>query len=269
MGRSAKIRSQRRANRLQGLAIAAVQDTCTLLDGTSIHDLFWEVEELALYPSPAPEDTPKGPKRRARARDALLLCEYLHERGLNTFIASGEVARLLVARVPAKPEDYPKRYPKFFPDGKAPDGLEVPTAYAKFFGGEVLPLLFPGWHAWGDGSDAGLDSNRCDEYLVQQAAQRSVPLITSEEGTRPNSIRGRAAAAGVTVMTPREFWEPHMNEEDGANRLLTRWVALLPELQRKAREMFKPAKDADFVLKSMNFYLHHVLRGVGAPDVEE
>jgi hypothetical protein len=246
------------ANRFRGVPIAAVIDSCVLLDGFSAHDLFW-AHEL----NPGQPDAPNVRKRRMRARDALLLVECLNQRNEKCIIAAAEWASLLPRRVPSDPTKYPHCYPDFYRDVAPPLGDEFPTAYIKVFSTDMMPHLFPNFAAYGDFTDEGRTGSECDAYLVDQAQRRGAPLITAEEGTGPRDIRGRAAQACVEVIRPREYWQRHLDEDDGIEALLARWRGLRPQAQRFTKARYPNYGHAEFVLKHVDFYLHHVLCDVG------
>ncbi len=211
-----KGKSPIRKRRFHGRDVRAVIDTCVLIEATNPHDLYDEYGKLSGRPILPGTDTLDGSMRRGRARDGLLLLEYLQDRRIRTYFLGAEFMRQMAALVP-------------------PGDKEFPTHFARVFAHHAQQLLFPRWTTITDSGDAGKVGNDCDRHLVKMANWLGVPLITSE--TKANgAIRRAAARAGVRVVTPRQFWASRAHERALTRALLERWRRNEHKLWRRPRQ---------------------------------
>jgi hypothetical protein len=225
---------------LNGRQVHAVTDTNVIIAATSVHDLWNEYGKHPGRVVGPTTDTPDGPMRRQRARDALLLLEYLHDRRLTTYSPLGsEFLRVMPARV-------------------APESGDFPTLYITIFAHHVRWKIFPGWTDLLDETDKGVKGSDCDRHLVHKANLLGVPVI-SYEGAATGAVCKASQKAGVRVMTPREFWGPHAAEDDLVQAFANRWMAARDALWREVRPKYTNESGAAWVLNRMDDYLKHVL----------
>ena len=166
----------------------AVLDTNVVLEAISCVDL------VKLYNN-QPDLDPTGPEatlRRQKARESLLLSIHLNTIKATTY-SIFEPMRIAVREVD------PNAHGEF-----ENHAMVIWTHYVK---DEVLPDWVMTSPSDGEGEPTG---NRADALLVERAKEYGVPLI-SHEGLSvagidsKSGIRKKAAAAGVTIVTPREF----------------------------------------------------------------
>src|SRR6266545_4543676 len=137
---SMKGKSPIRKRRFHGRDVRAVIDTCVLIEATNPHDLYDEYGKLSGRPILPGTDTLDGSMRRGRARDGLLLLEYLQDRRIRTYFLGAEFMRQMAALVP-------------------PGDKEFPTHFARVFAHHAQQLLFPRWTTITDSGDAGKVGN--------------------------------------------------------------------------------------------------------------
>jgi hypothetical protein len=207
---------------------AAVVDTNVLLEIFSAHDVLEADVEHAWQ-----VDRPKPLRRRARARDALLLAMCLHRIGARTYSLRGELTALIQARVP-------------------PGSIDDRIDYVDVFRGLVRPTALWGWKCrLGPPDDArGTDA---DDALIEFARAHGLPLITNEgiaeDGTRstdPRKIPRKALLAGVSVLRPGEFF---------ADKIDTRreTSAFLAAMERGARDFVLAHRDRQAATASLSW----------------
>jgi hypothetical protein len=121
-------------------------------------------------------------------------------------------------------------------------------------------MLFPGWKSVTDTADVGKTGSACDRLLVHKANALGVHLITNEQ--KPNgTIAVMARKAGVTVVTPREFWQMKDAEDDLTDRFLENWAATKHVAFRRALPKFRTRALAEEIFGWVDGYYRHVLLG--------
>lgn len=220
--------------------ILAVVDTNVLLDVFSCHDLAGAYDYLGRT---AAVSDPFAVYRRARARESMLLAMYLHRVQAYTY-SLREVCRIMLSRVN--------------PD--AHDAME--THYAKVFANFVRPRVLNDWKA-GMPNEPENDAigNAADRELVAYAKQHRLPLISNEAfsstGVANDKMRKRAAAAGVQVFTPKEFYRNHIDEGAEVAEFLRRFQDEAPAYIRAHPEPKSMGDSMDMV----EGYFRHILLG--------
>src|SRR5665213_2178653 len=167
----------------------AVLDTNVVLEAISCVDL------VKLYNN-HPDIDPTGPEptlRRQKARESLLLSIHLNSIKATTYSIFEPM------RIAGREVD-PNAHSEF-----ENHAMIIWTHYVK---DNVLPDWVMTSPSSGEGEPTG---NRADTLLVERAREHGVPLVSHEglgaAGIDPKSgIRKKAAAAGVTIVTPREFY---------------------------------------------------------------
>jgi hypothetical protein len=167
----------------------AVLDTNVVLEAVSCVDL------VKLYNNQPDIDplSPEATLRRQKARESLLLSIYLNSIKATTY-SIFESMRITVREVDPNANDEFENH-----------AMIIWTHYVK---DKVLPDWVMTSPSSGDDEPTG---NRADALLVERAKEHGVPLISHEglsvAGIDPKSgIRRKAAAAGVTIVTPKEFY---------------------------------------------------------------
>lgn len=180
---------------LQGAT--AIVDTNVLLEITSWHDVLnayknVEVEE---------PETPYMRHRRARVRESILLGIYLHKQKAVTYSLVSELVDLLARHAP-------------------PEARDFNTEYAKVVIHYIFDDIWRDWRKVGPDRGSGVEprAHAADRELVRVAQAYRLPLITNEGNTpeginENNGMRKLARANGVTLVTPKEFWERKLDPE--------------------------------------------------------
>ncbi len=182
-------------------------DTNVLLDLLSIHSLTSEVDSGG----------PDVEWRRERARNAVLLACYCHDRGIST-LSLGEASAIL--RRSVDPEQ---------------DGLE--RMYVELFLHFVKDDLLRGWRFQHVNGSETLRGNAADDEYLRIAVTEKLVLITNEDLTpagvrkapKPGSLREKARVAGVEVCTPAELLMARgVDVERLTREFFARWDAHAP-----------------------------------------
>ena len=120
--------------------------------------------------------------------------------------------------------------------------------------------------------DAGLRGTACEDLLLKLARNYAVPLITNEglqtdgaidEGD-PRKLRAKGRRAGLRVLTPREFWTPHISRTKARRDFLKRYEE---QALRWVKHHSKP-EAANQCARSWRGFFEHVSWGrTSDPDV--
>lgn len=221
-------------------AIAAVVDTNVLVDLFSCHDVFEEYERLGAGAAVA---DPRAVYRRARARESLLLAMHFQGVGAYTYSVR-EPLRIMLQRV----------------DPEAHDAW--PTHYTKVFVHFVRERLLPNWRPCmpTDQLDDPV-GNAADAALVSYASTHGLRIVSNEASTptgiRSDKLRKKAAAAGVVVVTPKEFYDGLIDEAREIQAFLERFRTHAPGYIASHPE---PSIISD-TLGTLDGYFRHTLLG--------
>jgi hypothetical protein len=194
-----------------------IVDTNVWLDIHSCHDVSENFDALHAQIGDAAIDDPAITYRLARARDAALLAMYFHKIKATTMALTHEAIELLRRRSPP-----------------APGGSDLRADFTRAFAHFVHPFCLRRWTSVITTEHGMVNANAADRAHVALARARSIPLISNEglrrDGTIDHSklIRVEAAAAGVTVLTPRQVFENQINEEEEIEAFLTRFRERVP-----------------------------------------
>jgi hypothetical protein len=195
--------------------IDVVLDTNILFDALSIHDLVGTYDKY-LDATTFNINDPNLVLRRARAREALLLLLFCHEKQLRTF-SLDKIAHLVPPNNPAFAAQYTSVFIHF-----------------------VRMELLVGWREFSDENcDASIKGNDCDSFLVKTCRKNMLPLVT-HEGYGPNGIdsrakiRKQAADAGVPVFTAREFWSGKLDPQRAIDSFCEEFDLRAPEFIRRS-----------------------------------
>lgn len=206
--------------------------------------------------------------RLRRARAAMLAVMVLHERGMGVLGHFGEVMRKLAENGP----------PAI--DSDNPGVLEWSQAFAKSFVNFVMPHVLPGWSRLSDDEEPDVHGDDADLWLQEQALKFAVPLITNEGVTprgftdtyrrrnRGMNLRGRARQAGVSVMSPIEFfWRSYEPARPMIDRFIARFVAEGPGYARTQPDV---AGEMRLLQDHLNLYRLFLLGTTvdGMPDLD-
>jgi hypothetical protein len=199
--------------------VVAVVDTNVMIDLHSCHD-----HTRVLHPALSEVGDAAWLKtdvwyRGTRARDAVLLAIYLDQIKATTWGSHGEFVEKLAKIVPPAPEK----------DGGQDWELDFATNVIHF----VREFLLANWtHAMPLPAE-GERGNAADKWLVAEALRLNVPLI-SNEGLRidgsidqAKNIRKLATGAGITVVTPRDFFNGRIDEVAAADAFQVRFIEQL------------------------------------------
>jgi hypothetical protein len=196
--------------------IVAVVDTNVMIDIHSCHDFTGRLHPALAQMGDGGWLTPGVWYRGTRARDALLLTIYLDQIGATTWGSNGELLDKLTALVPPSPGQ----------DGGKNWELDFATLTVHFVRERVLSR----WTHAVPVPPEKERGNQADQWLVHEAKRLSVPLITNDglktDGTiddRKKGTRTMAKAAGVMVVTPREFFQGKLDEAAAADRFRERF----------------------------------------------
>ncbi len=222
--------------------VRVVIDTCVLLDIYSCHDLGRAYDKHGTdFP-----DTPALTYRRARARESLLLAVYLHRARAVTWNLADESVRKLLEAVPPNESDTFE--------------LHYTTVMVNYVRDQVIPC----WTALQDTQPETVHGTEADVFAVNRAKELGVPMITNEgytaSGVQETKMRKRAAAAGVPVFTPCEYWTRRIDPDDQA-----RWF--LGKYRQRAERYIATHPNPALIRESMLWvggYFEHVLFGVTA-----
>jgi hypothetical protein len=164
------------------MPVACIIDTNVILDLLSPHD--YAVEFDACYPRS--QATPKALKklefRKSRARYAHFLIEYLDQMSLGFLSLKNEPYRKLLDCSEGNP---------LYRRTQELQGHLVGLRLKK------LKIVLT--------DEKGVTSTLADDYLLQQAVSRDLPLLTNELGTRSSSLLTKASKLGVVALSPMEF----------------------------------------------------------------
>jgi hypothetical protein len=220
----------------------AVLDTNVVLEAISCVDL------VKLYNNQPDIDplSPEATLRRQKARESLLLSIYLNSIKATTY-SIFESMRIAVREVDPNA------------NGEFENHMMIIWLY--YVKDKVLPDWVMTSPSDGEGEPTG---NRADALLVERAKEHGVSLISHEgvsvAGIDPKSgIRRKAAAAGVTIVTPKEFYgdmDEHQQSEDFMQRYGSGAEAHVrtgshPELMRES-------------MLWLQGYYRHILHGITA-----
>jgi hypothetical protein len=218
--------------------IRALIDSNVMLEIVSCVDMSKAYNESGLDP-----EGPEATLRRQKARESLLLSMYLNKTSARTF-SLFEATRITVREVA--------------PQATGTFANHAMVIWAHYIKDAVLPdweILCP---SDGNGEPAG---NRADALLVKLACDYDVPLISHEgitvNGVDPKSgIRKKSRAAGVRIVTPREFYGD-MNE-------LLESALFMQRYGRGAEDWARASANPDVMRESMLWfqgYYDHILYG--------
>jgi len=188
--------------------LLAVLDSNVLMDISSCHDAFDTYGALGFD---APAEHRRAIYRRARARESLLLAMYFDKIEAVTYGLYEAVTKLF-EKVPAS-------------------GQEFPSHFAVVYAQLVQDRLLGRWKCRLDPDPlvAELKGSAADSYLVAFAKQHGLPLISNEgltpEGSRLSGIHKKAAAAGVRILAPREFYGGQIDEPNEIASFLEKFKA--------------------------------------------
>jgi hypothetical protein len=217
----------------------AVLDTNVIVDFLSCHDYLTKLQPALETKGDDAWLDPQVAYRLVRARDALLLAIHFADTGATTFGSHGELSRTLEARVPPAPGE----------DGGKDWLLDYLTQSIHL----VMAIVLQGWTHAGPEIPETESSHDADQWHVDQAARRKIPLITNEglkvDGTvdHKKPIWKKAAAATVDVFTPRGYLTGKLANEDAS------FEAFLTRFERVAHDYVKGRPDE----------LHRVLKMMG------
>ncbi len=181
-----------------------------VIDTNVLVEFFSATDLLAAHANmdPGAVDSPQLRDRRIRARESLLLAWCLETRALCSLSLGEESKRVLVRDA----------------DPSALGTFESQFVQVSIY--FVKDHVFPLWAA--NAADSDKRGNDADRFLVEEAERLASPLVSNERN--PTKALGKhAAARGVRVQTPREYWESQGLEEDRAiEELFVRFDAVAP-----------------------------------------
>lgn len=209
-----------------------ILDTNVLLEIFSAADLYRAAEH-----KPEGEiDSLELRARRARIRESLLLAWYLSESSQTSRSLGDEATRTLIRD--ADPKDLREFRSQF---------VQVSIYFVKDY-------LFERWNASVESGD--LRGNQADRALVSRAKEFGVPLV-SHEVRADKALMKAARREGVQVVTPREYWQQHQNEDEAIGVFLRRFEAVAPRfLETQAKS---PAAETAVAMRLA--YFKYVLLG--------
>ncbi|WP_242333091.1 hypothetical protein [Anaeromyxobacter sp. SG66] len=179
------------------IEFAAVLDTNVYIDIVSIHDLLRAPEE-------------RREMRVERLRDAALLAICFHENSSTTY-GLREGADVLAELVPPESGGFEEQHLKAF----------------SYF---VYPHVLSRWHVVHP-NDVNVRANAADRHLTDFAFENGLPLVTLDA-----RMGERAAARGVSVLTPRGYWELRMNSDAAVQRFFRRYRSNAPVFARSTSQ---------------------------------
>ncbi|MBL8940796.1 MAG: hypothetical protein JNM69_39995 [Archangium sp.] len=215
-----------------------ILDTNVLVEIYSAADLYRAAEEHELRDTlTAGIDSDELRFRRARVRDSLLLAWYLSESNQTSRSLGDEATRTLTRD--ANPSELGEFRSQF---------IQVSIYFVKDY-------LLARWNPTVESGD--VRGNAADRILVSRAKELGVPVV-SHEVHSDRALRKAARVEGVQVMTPREYWQPHQNEDSAIRALLHRFGAAAPRFL-EAQSNSSAARNA---LATRLAYLKYVLLGL-------
>ena len=224
----------------------AVLDTNVLVEMYAGSDVFATYQKLSVTLETLDDEA--AVKRRARARNSLLLADYLHKQRAKTYGLHSERVSIITRCVPPKPTE-----PATSKDDAAiaAYNLLITTKMVHV----VKDRIFDRWTHHLPKKPDGHRATAADDALVVAAQKYQVVLITNEKTELPHKGKN----VGVTVMTPREFLVGKIDDAQAAGDILNRYCRAaekyLEELAGEERD-----RERDHLLTVMG-YLEHILLG--------
>jgi hypothetical protein len=217
----------------------AVLDTNVVLDAISCVHMVKHYDNQAV-PDPT---TPDSIFRRQKARESLLLSVYLNSINATTY-SIFEATRITVREVA--------------PEARGTFENHAMIIWVHYVKDTVLPDWTMVGPSNGDDEPVG---NAADALLVEKAKEFDVPLISHEgitvDGINPKSgIRKKAVAAGVKIVTAREFYG-EINEDLNSHLFLQGYG-------RGAEAHIGKSEHPEYMRESMlvlQAYYQHILYG--------
>lgn len=192
-------------------------DTNVFLDIHSCHDVKRDFDKLHGEIGDAAVDDPKIVYRRARARESMLFAMYLHKIKGTTMSLRHEAIELLLKCAPP-----------------ARGGTQMEGDFTRVFAHFVQPFCLRRWNAVVTTEHGDVRRSEADRAHVALAKARGIPLVTNEGAREDGSldetklIRAEAHGADVTVLTPRQAFQGHINEEEEIEAFLARFKDRAP-----------------------------------------
>lgn len=218
-------------------SVQLIIDTNVMLDIASCHDLSNSTDEDV--------DSRGSVYRRQRAKDGVTLAMLLERDGLTTFNLWGESAALFHARV-------------------NPHEATPETVFTTTFLHFTKDVILPRWNMMSDVNESpDARGDEADRALVKLAVKHGVPLVSNEgfgpDGPTKAKLVGKAEGAGVTLLTPRQYFAGKIDEDEAANDFMLRFLANREEYVRT-----HPSPDAmrDYFATFLTGYSRHVLFGI-------
>jgi len=218
----------------------AVLDSNVILDAVSCVHMVQHYEKNSGIDPAAPESV----FRRQKAREAILLSIHLHNSRATTY-SLFEATRVTMREIPPDADD---RFEN--------QALRIWAHYVK---DTVLADWIMTCPSNGDGEPKG---NAADALLVERAKEYGVPLV-SNEGISVNGvdekkyIRKKAREAGVSILTPRQFY--------GDIDELLQCALFMKRFNERAAAHIAQSSHPDFMREAMLYvqgYYRHVFYGI-------
>jgi hypothetical protein len=217
--------------------VQLVIDTNYLTDVGSFHDMSRDEDPDV--------DSANSVYRRQRVRDALILAMLLDRDRITTWNLWSEASTIFHERV-------------------NPGEQSAERAFTTVFAHFVKDQIFPGWNMLTDETAyPGARGNAADDALVDVAKHFGVPLVSSE-GFRPKRLHRapivrKAQAAGVAILTPRQYFTGKIDEVDACNEFMRRFLLYRDEYVDTHPS---PQNMRAFFADIVTGYYQHVLYGL-------
>jgi hypothetical protein len=244
--KSARARAAEKDRKLAATPPELVMDTNVFVDIHSCADVTEDFNRLYTTLGNAALDDPAITYRIARARESMLLAVYLHTTKSTSLALRHEAIGILERRSPP-----------------ARGGTSMTADHTRVVAWFVKDYCLRGWNSVVTTAHGKVEGSAADRALVALAAEKSIPLVTTEGYSRDGSIdetrliRREARAQGVTVLTPREYYAGKMDETAEIDAFLQRFYDRVPvylERRGKRDAMHK-------LLANVHGFYRFVLRG--------
>ncbi len=244
--KSARARAAEKDRKLAAALPDVVMDTNVFVDIHSCADVTEDFNRLHATLGAAALDDRAITYRIARAREAMLLAMCLHKTKATSISLRHEAIAILERRSPP-----------------ARGGTSVEADHTRVFAWFVKDYCLRGWNPVVTTAHGKVERNAADRAHVALAAEKGVPLVSTEGYGRDGSIdetkliRREARAHNVTILTPREYYAGKIDEDEEIAAFLQRFEDRASTfLERRGKRDAMPT-----LLSNVHGFYRFVLRG--------
>lgn len=199
--------------------IKAIVDTCALLDVVSCHDVLSASGSVESAEDIFSDASRKAWYRFERAGYGIRMAIHFHDTRSVTVSAGDEALQKALEQVP-------------------PERNDLASWFVRSWVNFTKPKLLRNWHI--GAPTIGKKGTAVDDALLEVARENECPLITNEGvghngPTGRDSLREKAIAAGVRVMTTEEFARSHPLSRTRLKRFMRDFRAAGPRMYRGHR----------------------------------